>query len=430
MHDRLPYAVQTIPGEDIPSSLTFVDGSFVVGRKNGTVFQLLSMSTKTVLSTVKFINSAAPDDIDMFGHISYDSRIQTLWVSNSRRDSLIALKVNIDPSYEDISRGHIEQVIEFAGIKPTIHFVILTGDADPHGSEANAACIAAKVPLGELALVAFSVHSSGVDQILIRKEWFDMALVQAESKFPVYDLPQIVPASLVENKAQQQQQTQQRQPLPAPPIVTQPQPQPAIVSFAPPNSRTPPSDDIDNDYAEGRLVEQKYKGNKGKAVGWKEKEDSGKEKEKTLKANDASVISDSNLGQALSREIKKTEESLHNRIGRLIGKEMDKQRKFFSSLLASLFLVIFKLMKTDQRFEEARLHEQAEDFARQEKILKLISTELTRNTTRVVEMAVKNEIQNSVLPSLENITRNEVKTVLNDQIGISLIDVINRVSFE
>jgi hypothetical protein len=76
------------------------------------------------------------------------------------------------------------------------------------------------------------------------------------------------------------------------------------------------------------------------------------------------------------------------------------------------------------------LHEQAEDFARQEKILKLISTELTRNTTRVVEMAVKNEIQNSVLPSLENITKNEVKGALSDQIGISLIDVINRVTFK
>ena len=323
MHDRLPYAVQTIYGEDSPSSLTFVDGGFVVGRKNGTVFQLLSMTTKTVLSTIKFVNGASLDDIDMFGHISYDSRIQTLWVANSRRDSLIALKINIDSSYggiEDISRGHIEQVVEFAGIKPTIHFVILTGDADPHGAEANAACIAAKVPPGELALVAFSVHSSGVDQILIRKEWFDMALVQAESKFPAYDLPQNV---IAENKAQQ------RQPLPIPPV-TQPQSQSAILSFVPPpNPHTPPSDDIDNDYAEGRLVEQKFKGNK-KVVGWKEREETVKEKEKAAKGIDASVISESNLGQALSREIKKTEESLHNRIGRLIGKEMDKQRKFSS----------------------------------------------------------------------------------------------------
>lgn len=77
--------------------------------------------------------------------------------------------------------------------------------------------------------------------------------------------------------------------------------------------------------------------------------------------------------------------------------------------------------------EEARAHEQAEDFTRQEKILKLISTELTRNTTRVVEMAVKNEVQNSVLPSLESITKNEVKAALNDQMGKGLVDNITQV---
>jgi len=83
---------------------------------------------------------------------------------------------------------------------------------------------------------------------------------------------------------------------------------------------------------------------------------------------------------------------------------------------------------SDQRLEEARAHEQAEDFTRQEKILKLISTELTRNTTRVVEMAVKNEVQNSVLPSLENITKNEVKAALNDQVGRGIVDNIQQVS--
>jgi hypothetical protein len=157
-----------------------------------------------------------------------------------------------------------------------------------------ATCVAAKVPPGELALVAFSVHSTGVDQILIRKEWFDMALAQIESKFkfPAYDLPQNV---AFENKALQQQ----RQPLSVPPV-TQSLPQPAVSFAPPPHPHTLPSDDIDIDCAEGRLVEQKFKGNKGKAVGWKEKEELVKEKEK--KATDASIISDSNLGQALSRE--------------------------------------------------------------------------------------------------------------------------------
>ena len=55
--------------------------------------------------------------------------------------------------------------------------------------------------------------------------------------------------------------------------------------------------------------------------------------------------------------------------------------------------------RADQRLEDARANEQAADFIRQEKILKLISTELTKNTTRVVEMAVKAEVQQSVVIS-------------------------------
>ena len=42
-------------------------------------------------------------------------------------------------------------------------------------------------------------------------------------------------------------------------------------------------------------------------------------------------------------------------------------------------------------------------------------------------MAVKNEVQNSVLPSLESITKNEVKAALNDQIGRGLVDNITQV---
>lgn len=85
------------------------------------------------------------------------------------------------------------------------------------------------------------------------------------------------------------------------------------------------------------------------------------------------------------------------------------------------------MLSLDQRLEDARANEQAADFVRQEKILKLISTELTKNTTRVVEMAVKAEVQNSVLPSLENITKNEVKSALNNQVSKSLGDSMKQV---
>ena len=83
-------------------------------------------------------------------------------------------------------------------------------------------------------------------------------------------------------------------------------------------------------------------------------------------------------------------------------------------------MVYISNLRAEQRLEEARATEQAADFQRQEKILKLISTELTKNTTRVVEMAVKGEVQNSVLPSLENITKTEMKLATNNQIAKGL----------
>ncbi|KAF9452878.1 hypothetical protein P691DRAFT_803161 [Macrolepiota fuliginosa MF-IS2] len=394
IHDKLPYATHKIRGEDVPSSLTFVDGGLVVGRKNGTIFQLLSINTKTVLSTIKFINGNT-EDLEMFGHINYDSRIQTIWIANSRRDSMIAFKLALETPYggEEGVRGYFEQVAEFFGPKPTIHFVILTADSDPHGVEAHAACVAAKLPPGELALVAFSVHSSGVDQVLIRREWFDSALSTAPARFPYHQLiapappPQLPQPILPDNKT-----IRQPQPIPS---TSHTQPQIPITS-GPARPRTPTSDN-ENEYShDGR--DGRAKGQKGKNIGW----DNGKERDKGQKPN-IDIALEASLSQVLTREIKKTEENLHTRLGRLIGKEMDKQ---------------------NQRLEEARAHEQAEDFSRQEKILKLISTELTRNTTRVVEMAVKNEVQNSVLPSLESITKNEVKAALNDQMGKGLVDNI------
>jgi hypothetical protein len=94
---------------------------------------------------------------------------------------------------------------------------------------------------------------------------------------------------------------------------------------------------------------------------------------------------------------------------------------------SSICVFNFNFNFLDQRLEDARAKDQAEDFARQEKILKLISNELTRNTTRVVEMAVKSEVQNSVLPALGSITQAEVKAALNEQIGKGLTDFIQQV---
>jgi hypothetical protein len=320
MHDKLPYATHKIRGEDIPSSLTFVDGGLVVGRKNGTVFQLLSINTKTIISTIKFVNGNG-EDPDMFGHINYDARIQTIWIANSRRESMFAFKLASETPFvgEEGIRGYFDQVVEFCGPKATIHFVILTADSDPHGVEAHAACVAAKLNPGELAFVAFSVHSGGVDQVLIRQEWFDNALATAPVRFPYHQfvatappsqLPQGLPQPIIPDK----QSIRQPQPIPS-----ASQMHPHIPLSNPARPRTPTSDNENDD---GRSLDTKGRGSKGKSVGW----DSGKEKEKAQKANLDSGLENA-LGQVLTREIRKTEDSLHIRLGRLIGKEMDKQSK-------------------------------------------------------------------------------------------------------
>ncbi|KZT11432.1 uncharacterized protein LAESUDRAFT_740929 [Laetiporus sulphureus 93-53] len=402
IHDKLPFWSHRIKGEETPSSLTFVDGGVVIGRKNGTMFELLSVMGRHVLSTIKFVNGLQ-EDPEMFGHVSYDSRIQTLWVANNRRDSMIALRINFDgPTHdgEDAVRGaFFEQVLEFGGPRPGIHFVILTADADPTGEEARAACVAAKVPPGDLALVAFSVHSTGVDQILIRLEWFTSALASAPSRFPSYT-PQ--PAPAMESKVQRQQLAPV---MTGAPLSQLPPPAP-MAQIQPPRMKTPPSEEVEVDSSRdgsGRGQEPRGKNAKGKNVGWKDKdrEDSGREKDGKSRGSDTAALNETPMGVALTKEIRKVEENLHTRIGRLIGKELDKQH---------------------QRLEEARANEQAADFVRQEKILKLISNELTKNTTRVVEMAVKSEVQSSVLPSLENITKIEVKAALNNQIAKGVSD--------
>ncbi|KAI0079997.1 hypothetical protein K474DRAFT_440600 [Panus rudis PR-1116 ss-1] len=389
MRSKSPFWSQKIEGEDLPSSLMFLERGVLVGRKNGTIFQLLPIQRTEVHSTIKFVNGEQ-EDPDMFGHAQYDSRIQTLWIANNRRDSMFAFK--IDFSVRDNARGEetlrsviCDQVVEFGGPKPTIHFVILTADADPTGEEANAACVAAKVPPGELALVAFSVHSSGVDQILIRKEWYTAAFNRAANKFPWsgYSANQISGEPMRQVKA-----------LP-PSVVTHTDPV-KVPLPAPVRAKTPPSDDVEgaDGREENRGQEGKRKGGKGKNVEFK---DAREEKDVKGKGVDTSSSNDS----ALVKELRKVEDNINARVGRLITKELDKQH---------------------QRLEEARANEQAADFVRQEKILKLISTELTKNTTRVVEMAVKAEVQNSVLPSLENITKTEVKAALNNQISKGLAD--------
>ena len=334
--DSVPTWSYKVKGEDAPSSLNLVDGGIVVGRKNGTIFQLLSYKGKSVLSTVKFVNSGRPEDPEMFGHITYDYRIQTLWVANNRRESMIALRIGSDglapsPTSDDGAKNlFIEQIVEFGGPKPTIHFVILTADLDPTGEEALAACVAAKVPSGELALVAFSVHASGVDQVLIRREWFDSASLGAPEKHPSYVPPSQQthppPQQPIETRPPRNERVNQ---VPSPAQVQQLHTAPAPVSQPLVRPRTPLSDEVDSEIVkdEARPSEGRGRNAKSRNVGWKDRKDNGKDPVGGNSSGlDTGSMSDSALG-TLTKEIKKTEENLHTKIGRLLAKELDKQRK-------------------------------------------------------------------------------------------------------
>lgn len=181
--DQNPFWQGTIPGQGEPSSIDFFDTGVIVGRKQGTILQLVAPLSTTVLSTLRFISSMDPaveDDGRMFGHISYDGRLRTLWVANSARASLIAVRVLVesdDPSAGTGAgvRGAFEQIIEFPTPAPTINITLLAPDD-------------AEEP--QLAVAAFAVHVAGVDQINVDREAFEHALATLPAKLPPQPQPQ------------------------------------------------------------------------------------------------------------------------------------------------------------------------------------------------------------------------------------------------
>ncbi|KAJ1307317.1 hypothetical protein OPQ81_001424 [Rhizoctonia solani] len=392
----------TIPGQGEPSSVDVFDVGVIIGRKQGTILQLLAPLSTTVLSTLRFISSMDPaveDDGRMFGHLSYDSRLRTLWVANSARASLIAVRVLVesdDPSAGPGAgvRGAFEQIVEFPTPAPTINITLLAPDD-------------AEEP--QLAVAAFAVHVAGVDQINVDREAFEHALATLPAKLP----PQLQP---------QQQQPQQmmhraESPLPLPIVpglgdiatggsippggLQQTQVPQTNKSGRPPRGVTPPPPNSDDPEPAPRPPAMDPTSStvpKVASSGASVKSGKSKEKERDKGKN---VSGGEGSDNPLLKEIRKVEESLHTKIGRLITRELDKQH---------------------QRLDELRVADQAADFTRQETILKLISNELTKNTTRVVEVAIRGEVQNSVLPALEQIAKVEIKNALNGQIARGVAD--------
>jgi hypothetical protein len=202
-----------VPGEGLPSSIDFLDGGLLVGRKQGTVLQLLPVMSAQVAATIKLTTGAKvarEDDESIFCHVGYDPRIKTLWVAHSARASLFAVRLSFDasasPSIEPdrstpVSSPVIDQIAEFPTPMQCINMAILVSD------ELDSTT----------AVASFAMHQGGVDQINILMDTFENALAGTVAKLPPATYPsekekpapKVVPVPATQPKTQQLPPAQQ-----------------------------------------------------------------------------------------------------------------------------------------------------------------------------------------------------------------------------
>ncbi|CAG8541630.1 3072_t:CDS:2, partial [Scutellospora calospora] len=105
--------------------------------------------------------------------------------------------------------------------------------------------------------------------------------------------------------------------------------------------------------------------------------------------------------QTILKEIKKTEDNVTNKLGKMFSKELEKQF---------------------QKIEEERIAHQAAETSRQETILKIVSQTLSTNTAKLLESTIRNEVQNSVLPTLSKMVTNAV----DKHAHRGMVDAVNK----
>src|SRR5258708_36878270 len=92
--ERLPFWSGRVPGEGLPSSIDFLDGGILVGRKQGRVLQFLSVMSAQVAATAKLTMGqkvVRENDEAICCHVGNDPRIRTLWDAHRSRPSLFAI---------------------------------------------------------------------------------------------------------------------------------------------------------------------------------------------------------------------------------------------------------------------------------------------------------------------------------------------------
>ncbi|KZT56715.1 hypothetical protein CALCODRAFT_517943 [Calocera cornea HHB12733] len=434
----------TVPGPGRPSSAHFVSTEgLVLGRRQGTVFQLISGLSGKVVEEVRFESGAQEGEEggpQGFGHVCYDTRLGALWVANSIRPSLFALRPVMQSGGSKPVGFH--PALEFPLPEPMIN-ITLASDVAYRGAQEGPDRQSPQH--SDNAVTAFAVHTGGVHQVQVGRESWEEMVHEAEALASSLGLPgagasegeQL--AEIPDEEGDDEEtdaQFEMQEPIkamPSAPLMPVAPPRPEVIrqqaeragiTARPPQggpqrqtaalsggslTGVPVIPAQVEDSAEqsgssrGVTGPSTAAGGKSKKEKEREKKEDKKEKEagKEKEKQDAlpSALANDPMGAALAREMRRVEESLTSSVTRILGKEMERQQK---------------------DFEERRAEDQKSEYLRQEVMLKLISAELTKNTARMVEAAVKQEVQSTVLPALEAIAKSEIRNSVNGQIAKGL----------
>jgi len=84
-------------------------------------------------------------------------------------------------------------------------------------------------------------------------------------------------------------------------------------------------------------------------------------------------------------------------------------------------------LMAERRLEQMHEQERFNAAEFQDRLVKNLSGELVKSTGRVFEAALKTEVQRTILPALEMITKTEVRQVLDAQIVRGIGESMNQV---
>jgi WD40 repeat protein len=120
----------------------------------------------------------------------------------------------------------------------------------------------------------------------------------------------------------------------------------------------------------------------------------------------------------LDREVKRIETTVSAEFSKVINRELETLCKIFPMHGALLRIRLISLL--DRRFDDDRRIQQAAGDAKQDAILRLLSSTLTENVEQVISRIVVNNIQGQVVPAIADVAASAVNRTLGESLNRTL----------